>query len=128
MTLSKNEERRLEKKILTQSDILYFRRQYGKRFIRALRSVEEGRVFRYDFFPSDTKTWIVKGKRNEYVVIPETFCTCRDFYQAVVIAREATMCYHIMATTIAKVRDSFSIIKSNDTARRSFFARWRKIK
>ena len=128
MSLTKSEARRLSKEVLSQSDILYFRNVYGKRFVRALRTVEEGNVVRYDFMPSGTTTWIVKGTRNEYVVIPQTFCTCRDFYQAVVVARDATMCYHLLAIEIALLRNSFSIIKSNDIARRKLFAKWRKTK
>ncbi|MBD3405780.1 MAG: hypothetical protein GF411_06580 [Candidatus Lokiarchaeota archaeon] len=128
MSLRKNEELRLAKDVLTQSDIQYFRNQYGKRFVRALRAVEEKRVFKYEFNPSESSIWTVKGKRNEYFVIPETFCTCRDFYQAVVIAREVKMCYHLLATSIAIIRNSFVTIGSTDSVRRTLLAKWRYVK
>ncbi|MFW9933703.1 MAG: hypothetical protein ACFFDR_13745, partial [Candidatus Thorarchaeota archaeon] len=104
MILPPHEIKKLEKKVLTQEDIQHFTEKYGKRFVRALRSVEENKVKRYHFSPSDTKTWIVKGRGREYLVIPDTYCTCRSFYQDVVISRESNMCYHLFAQKIAESR------------------------
>ncbi len=116
----------LEKEELTQKDIEHFTERYGKRFIRALRAVEEGKVFRYHFLPSDITTWIVKGKRREYLVIPEIYCTCRSFYQDVVMSREANMCYHLLAQRIAALRVQYHTIESTDTERRNLHVEWRR--
>ncbi len=125
MILPPHEIKMLEKKDLTQKDIQHFKDKYGKRFVRALRSVEENKVKKYHFRPSDTSTWIVKGKKREYLVIPDTYCTCRSFYQDVVISRESTMCYHLFAQKIAESRKQFQAIDSTDQDRRRFYVEWR---
>jgi len=126
MILPSHEIKMLEKKNLTQEDIQHFIKKYGKRFVRALRSVEENKVRRYHFSPSDAITWIVKGQRREYLVIPDIYCTCRSFYQDVVISRESTMCYHLLAQRIAESREQFKTIESTDSDRRKFYVEWRR--
>jgi predicted nucleic acid-binding Zn finger protein len=125
MVLSQPEVTRLSKDDLTQDDIEFFRNKYGKKFIRALRAVEEGKVAKYHFLPSESETWIVEGRR-EYLVVPNLYCTCRSFYQEVVIAREVTMCYHLLAQRIAEIREQYKPIESTDTERRQLFVEWRR--
>ena len=126
MILNKSEIKRISKNELTQDDIEYFKNRFGNRFVRALRAVEEGKVLKYTFSPSDTHTWIVKGTKREYLVIPDIFCTGRDFYQSVVISRDATTCYHLLAQQIAEIRNSYKTIKATDAERRQLFVKWRK--
>ena len=126
MALSLNEEKKLSRENLTQSDIDYFRNKYGKKFIRALRVVEEKRVDKYQFKPSDSITWVVKGRARQYMVIPKIYCTCRSFYQEVVISRESNMCYHLLAQQIAEIRNQYEIVDSTDTKRRKLYVEWRR--
>ena len=126
MSLLPTEIKRLSKDELTQDDIEYFRDKYEKRFIRALRAVEEGRVIKYNFEPSGTTKWIVRGQRREYLVIPQVFCTCRSFYHSVVIDREISMCYHLLAQQIAEIREQFKSIESTDAERRKMSAELRR--
>ncbi|MBE0526674.1 MAG: hypothetical protein IH631_07005 [Candidatus Thorarchaeota archaeon] len=126
MALSLSEEKKLSQENLTQSDIDYFRNKYGKKFVRALRVVEEKKVEKYHFKPSDSITWIVKGRARQYMVIPKIYCTCRSFYQEVVISRESNMCYHLLAQQIAEIRNQHEHIDSTDTARRKLYVEWRR--
>ncbi len=126
MALPSNEVKRLSKEELTQSDIEYFRDKYGKRFIRALRAVEEGKAIKYSFQPSGTTKWVVRGQRREYLVVPQVFCTCRSFYHSVVIDREISMCYHLLAQRIAEIRDQYQSIESTDADRRKMSAELRR--
>ena len=125
MSLPQTEITRLSQKDLTQSDIEYFRNKYGKKFVRALRAVEESKVVKYHFLPSESETWIVKGRR-QYLVIPELYCTCRSFYQEVVISREINLCYHLLAQRIAEIREQYQDQESTDTERRQLFVEWRR--
>ncbi|UCE09992.1 MAG: hypothetical protein JSW61_13620 [Candidatus Thorarchaeota archaeon] len=113
---------------MDQEDIEYFRTKYGKRFVRAFRAVEEGKVKMYLFKPSDSLAWTVLGRKRDYLVIPSTFCTCRDFYQAVVINREAQMCYHLLAQTIASIREEHKVVEATDSDRRKLYQEWRRIR
>ena len=126
MSLPPNEVKRLSKDELTQNDIEYFREKYEKRFIRALRAVEEGRAIKYHFHPSGTSKWVVRGQRREYLVIPQVFCTCRSFYHSVVIDREIRMCYHLLAQRIAEIRGQYKSIESTDAERRKMSAELRR--
>jgi predicted nucleic acid-binding Zn finger protein len=126
MLLSKSDIDKLSKKNLTQDIVEHFKQKFGKRFIRALRSVEEGRVFLYKFTPSETAIWVVKGHRREYIAIPNTYCTCRAFYQDVVITREVKLCYHLLAQLIAEIRGSYQIIETSDSERRRLLVEWRR--
>jgi len=126
MALSLTEVKRLSGESLTQNDIEYFRNRYGKRFVRALRVVEEKKVSKYQFRPSDTTIWTVKGRARQYMVIPRVYCTCRSFYQDVVISREINMCYHLMAQQIAEIRNLYDLVESTDTERRRMYVEWRR--
>ncbi|MGY5858122.1 MAG: hypothetical protein RTU63_02035 [Candidatus Thorarchaeota archaeon] len=126
MALSPIEEKKLSQENLTQRDIDYFRDKYGKKFVRALRVVEEKKVDKYQFKPSESITWIVRGRARQYMVIPKTYCTCRSFYQEVVISRESDMCYHLLAQQIAEIRNQYTDIDSTDTARRKLYVEWRR--
>lgn len=125
MVLPQPEVARLSKGNLTQDDIEFFKNKYGNKFIRALRAVEERKVVKYHFLPSESETWIVEGRR-EYLVIPDLYCTCRSFYQEVVISREVSMCYHLLAQRIAEIRGQFQPKESTDTERRQLFVEWRR--
>ncbi|MBN2228969.1 MAG: hypothetical protein JW779_05185 [Candidatus Thorarchaeota archaeon] len=126
MTLSLIEVKKLSKESLTQDDIEYFRNKYGKKFIRALRIVEEKKVIKYTFQPSASTTWIVRGRARDYMLIPKTYCTCRSFYQEVVIARETNMCYHLLAQQIAEIRGQYKTLDSTDVERRKMYVEWRR--
>jgi predicted nucleic acid-binding Zn finger protein len=126
MSLPAHEIEMLSKEELTQGDIEHFKAKYDKRFVRAFRLVEEGKVYKYHFLPSDTTTWAVKGRGREYLVIPEIYCTCRSFYQDVVIARKAGFCYHLLAQKIAEVRETYNQTESSDAQRREKFVSWRR--
>ena len=126
MSLPQSEINRLAKENLTQDDIEFFKEKYGKKFVKALRAVEEGKIVRFQFNPSESVTWIVKGRRRQYLVIPELYCTCRSFYQEAVIARETNMCYHLLAQRIAEIREAFETETSTDTERRKLYVEWRR--
>ena len=126
MSLPQSDVKKLSKESLTQADIEYFKDKYGKKFVKALRAVEEGKVIRYEFSPSESTTWIVKGRSRQYLIIPEIYCTCRSFYQEVVISRETNMCYHLLAQRIAEIREAFKIQESNDAERRKLYVEWRR--
>ncbi|TFF94026.1 hypothetical protein EU546_05470 [Candidatus Thorarchaeota archaeon] len=126
MPLNPYEVRLLSVDELSQDTVQYFRDRYNNRFIRALRAAEEGRVVRYHFLPSDTTTWIVRGGKREYLVIPDIYCSCRSFYQSVVIAHDFEMCYHLLAQRIAEIRDLHKSTETTDSERRRLYDKWRR--
>ncbi len=126
MSLPQSEIIRFSKENLTQDDIEYFKNKYGKKFVKALRAVDERKIIRYKFSPSESVTWIVKGRGRQYLVIPELYCTCRSFYQEAVISRETNMCYHLFAQRIAEIRNEYETRTSTDKERRKLYIEWRR--
>ncbi|MHA1741319.1 MAG: hypothetical protein ACTSVD_04405 [Candidatus Thorarchaeota archaeon] len=122
MVLNMHEANMIAEPEISQETIQYFRDRYGNRFIRALRAVEEGNVKLYTFQPSGTSLWVVSGREHDYLVMPSVFCSCRSFYQDVVIARKAPFCYHLLAQRIAEIRGQYKTINESDSARRSLLA------
>ena len=81
---------------------------FEKRFPPALALVEARNIASYRFKPSGRTVWIVKGRRGEYQVMPESmFCTCDDYYFRV-MDNKKQLCYHLVAQQIAEAMGQFS--------------------
>jgi predicted nucleic acid-binding Zn finger protein len=91
---------------------------FDKRFPQALALVEARSVSSYRFKPSGRTIWVVKGRKGEYQVMPESmFCTCDDYYFRV-MDNKKQLCYHIVAQQIAEAMGQFnsSILPDADYA------------
>jgi len=106
----------LERKgVLSESLLERFALKYGKLFWRAIKAVEEKRILKYVFEPSGKYLWIVIGKTRKYLVIPDFYCSCDDFYFNVVTRRKRQLCYHILARRIAEILGLYETIRVSDT-------------
>ncbi|MBS7610022.1 hypothetical protein KEJ36_00355 [Candidatus Bathyarchaeota archaeon] len=99
---------------------------FGERFRLALQAIEEGRVKKYFFKPSNRVLWIVVGRKRDYEVLPEApFCSCQDFYFRV-LEGEAPLCYHILAQRIAEALGKYDVFHEDDELYERFMMEWRK--
>jgi predicted nucleic acid-binding Zn finger protein len=115
------QERKLTGKSLT---VLY--ETFGQRFMKALEALNENRVKKYVFVPSDKTIWIVVGKERDYLIMPEAeFCTCDDFYFRV-LDRQVHLCYHLIAQKIAKCLGWFETVEEHDELYDSLMDEWKK--
>lgn len=90
------------------------RNAFPKGFDRAIEVASKGGVRRIVFKPSRRIVWIVKGRSDEYQVIPEApFCDCNDFYFRV-IGGEKPICYHILAQAISEALGLFEEVELGD--------------
>jgi len=98
---------------------------FGKRLENALQALEEKRIKRYMFKPSQRVIWIVVGKERDYQIIPSAeFCTCDDFYFRV-MDREVHLCYHIIAQKLAEALDEYDTIEEYDGLYETLMREWR---
>ncbi len=75
---------------------------FDKRFVEAMKLVDQGRVRQVNFNPSGRTVWVVKGRRKDYQVVPQSmFCTCDDYYFRV-MGRKKQLCYHLIAQHLAE--------------------------
>lgn len=97
---------------------------FQKRLPPALAIVEEKKVARYQFEPSQRSVWIVTGRRGQYQVIPDSmFCTCDDYHFRV-MENKKQLCYHILAQQIAEPLGKY--IESNlpDSSYSRVMSKW----
>jgi len=100
-------------------------KQFSKRFENAMALVDNRRVKKHMFKPSNRVIWTVLGRKGVYQVIPETnFCNCDDYYFRV-IDREKTLCYHILAQRLAEALGRYTVKKLPDRAYRSITEKWK---
>lgn len=103
-----------EKRFLSENLLGKLVLKYGELFLRAIKAVEEKRVKKYVFKPSGKSLWVVVGKTRKYLVIPDFYCSCDDFYFNVVTRNKRQICYHILARKIAEALKLYQIINLKD--------------
>lgn len=100
----------------------------GKRFIQAHKAIEDEKVKKYVFYPTNKSIWIVHGNEGEYQILPKAaFCSCNDFYFRV-ISNEIFLCYHLVAQKLAETLDKYILIKKSDEDYKTLMTKWRKIR
>lgn len=97
---------------------------FDKRLPPALALVDARNVTRYKFRPSGRSIWIVKGRKGDYQVMPEsTFCTCDDYYFRV-MDKKKQLCYHLVAQQIAEALGQFEASDISDSRYSEITAKW----
>lgn len=87
---------------------------FGERYQKASKVVQEGRVMKYVFKPSEKVVWIVQGREGKYQVMPSVgFCSCKDFYYKLEEGR-GHVCYHLVAQRLAEALNVFETISRMD--------------
>ncbi len=99
---------------------------FGQRFTKALNAVEDKRVKKYVFKPSNRVVWIVVGKGRDYLIMPAAdFCTCDDFYFRV-MDRQVHLCYHLIAQKLAETLESYVSYEENDELYDALMNEWKR--
>jgi predicted nucleic acid-binding Zn finger protein len=97
---------------------------FDKRLPPALALVEDRSVTSYRFKPSGRTIWIVKGRKGDYQIMPESlFCTCDDYYFRV-MDNKKQLCYHIVAQQIAEALGQFDAYDQSDSSYNEVTAKW----
>lgn len=99
---------------------------FGKRFTTAYKALNEGKIKKYVFYPSKRSIWIVKGRKQNYQILPlANFCSCFDFYFRV-ISQKTSFCYHLIAQKLAEALERYVVIEESDTRFIQLIENWRK--
>ncbi|MCS7140382.1 MAG: hypothetical protein N3F04_04735 [Candidatus Nezhaarchaeota archaeon] len=94
---------------------------------KALKIVNEGRVKKYVFKPSNRIVWVVVGKKRDYWVIPRLYCPCDDFYINVVSRRKKVLCYHLIAQALAERWSKYETFHLTDEEGERLELEWREV-
>ena len=79
---------------------------YQKRAVKKLVAVKSGRT-----------CWQVRGKsgaKEEYLVFPTHYCSCRAFQWDVLSKGEQLICKHMLAVRIAEALDDYNVAEIDD--------------
>ncbi|MBN1683531.1 hypothetical protein JW865_08275 [Candidatus Bathyarchaeota archaeon] len=101
-------------KTLSHSNWERLKRVFEERFDKAWRLVQEKRIKKYVFQPSNRIVWIAVGQDAEYQIFPKAgYCSCDDFYFRVLDGNTG-ICYHLLAQKIVDALNSYDLIKEED--------------
>ena len=115
------------KEKITDEQLKQLSEALGSRFDKAWEAVNEERVKKYVFSPSNRIVWIVVGREREYQIMPAAgFCSCDDFYFRV-MDREVNICYHLIAQKIAENLEQYDKIETEDKLYDCFIEEWKKV-
>ena len=116
-----------EKGQLTEDQLAGLKAVFGQRFSNAWEAVEDSRVKRYVFKPSDRVVWIVVGRKRDYLVLPAAgYCSCDDFYYSVMEGK-AFLCYHLIGQKIAEALERFDRIEEDDDLYEVLMKEWKEV-
>lgn len=101
--------------------------ELGERFWRALKAVAERKVKKYVFDPSRRVFWVVVGRKKDYLVISNFYCSCEDFYLNVVIRKSTFTCYHLLAKQLAEALEVYDVYVVSDEEYEPLIREWKEI-
>ncbi len=111
-------------KRLTPADLTRLEDLFGDRVQKALELVASKGITKFTFTPSGVERWVVSGHEKDYLVIENSFCSCKDFLFTALLRREAPSCYHLLAREIADLTDGFEEVKVEDNLYSSYMENW----
>ena len=113
------------RRVLSEEFIDKLLKTLGDRYTNGLELANSHGVQRFEFGPSGRVVWVVRGRTNEYQVIPDLpFCYCDDYYFRV-MDRKRGLCYHIIAQRIAEALGQFNTLRKSDSQYSTITDRWR---
>ena len=96
-----------KKKGVIDEELLNFvERIFPDKVDKVLKVIKRS-ITKYTFNPSRRVVWIALGENDEYLLYPKLYCSCQDFYKAVVIQRRRSFCKHLLAQVICEFLPDF---------------------
>lgn len=109
-----------EKGIIDDDFIIFLDSLLPDNSDKVLEVVKRG-ITKYIFLPSKRTAWSVMGDgEREYMIYPRLFCSCHDFYNAVIIKRKRVFCKHILAQIICEALNKYEEEKLEDKQFKNF--------
>jgi predicted nucleic acid-binding Zn finger protein len=105
-----------QRKSIFGRDLREMDSKYGERFWKGIKAAAEGCVTKHIFRPSCRVLWTVKGKKMDYLILDDFYCSCDDFYLNVIIRRKSASCYHLLAKVLADALEIHESVELNDEA------------
>jgi predicted nucleic acid-binding Zn finger protein len=95
-----------EKGVIDDEMLNFIDRNFPDKVDKVIKVIKRG-ITKYTFNPSRRVVWIALGENDEYLLYPKLYCSCKDFYKAVVIQRRSSFCKHLLAQVICEFLPDF---------------------
>jgi len=95
-----------KKGVIDEELLNFIERIFPDKVDKVLKVIKRG-ITKYTFNPSRRVVWIALGENDEYLLYPNLYCSCQDFYKAVVIQRRRSFCKHLLAQVICEFLPDF---------------------
>ncbi|MEM4527857.1 MAG: SWIM zinc finger family protein [Desulfurococcaceae archaeon] len=85
--------------------------QLSKPYIKMVNSVYGFRFVKIIIGHGNKEYWVYMGPRSDYLIIPRTFCSCKDFIIRVIALKQTHFCKHLMGVEMAIRMKKFRVIE-----------------
>jgi len=73
-----------------------------KRFVKIIVRVNDREY--------DPGVWVYIGSRRDHIVIPKTYCSCKQFIIRVMSEKESPSCIHLLGQILAEERGLYRVV------------------
>jgi predicted nucleic acid-binding Zn finger protein len=86
-----------------------------EKFLSAVEKITLEQIRHYTFIPSGRDLWMVGGMERDYLIYPERYCSCMNFYMEGVVKNTRYLCKHLLAQQIFIRLDDERVIRAEIT-------------
>jgi len=90
-----------EEKIFSESFENEVINLFGNRGEKAIKVLRNQKLIKLNL-NNNLSFWLVKGTNNNYIIIDNLYCDCRDFYIRIINRNSNEPCYHLLSKIIGE--------------------------
>ncbi|MHA1804280.1 MAG: hypothetical protein ACTSU4_07045 [Promethearchaeota archaeon] len=104
----------LKEKQKLDSDFLDFLEEHFSITSERIMEIIQRGITKYIFKPSNRVIWIAMGKKHLYLIYPDLYCSCYDFFNRVLHHEGEVYCKHLLAQKISSTLHKFDTCELED--------------
>ncbi|MHA1688618.1 MAG: hypothetical protein ACTSYC_09940 [Promethearchaeota archaeon] len=114
MDLLKKKFEELKEKQKLDDNFLDFLEEYFSITSERIMEIIQRGFTKYIFKPSNRIIWIAMGKTHLYLIYPDMYCSCHDFFNRVLHHKGEVYCKHLLAQKISSILNKFDTCELED--------------
>ena len=80
---------------------------------RIMEAMRRG-ITKYILKPSNRTVWIAMGEHQPYLIYPDSYCSCFDFFIRIFQQNDIVLCKHLVAQKICERLNNYDTCELND--------------
>lgn len=65
------------------------------------------------FTEEQPPVWFYIGEKHDHIIVPHTYCSCRDFLIRVMSKKQSLACRHLLMQRIAELKGKYRVVEMN---------------